>query len=68
MSDEVFEFRNGLTGSSWFQGIPVALDKHVLGFDTGGECCFFDCKTNSLSVAVCCAVDRRAIKLTVIYW
>lgn len=22
------------------QGIPVALDKHVLGFDTGGECCF----------------------------
>lgn len=25
-----------------FQGIPVALDNHILGFDTGGDGCFHD--------------------------
>lgn len=30
---------------AYFQGIPVALDKHILGFDTGGESCFSLCRS-----------------------
>lgn len=29
------------------QGVPVTLDKHTLGFDTGGECFFYARSTGS---------------------
>lgn len=50
-----------LTCTHTFQGVPVTLDKHTLGFDTGGEWFVFGVFLDGVSQCFPTILDRFSV-------